>query len=128
MRTLYERASSERDYKYFARDMRRLVGRGTLLEYELGLERRDDTEFVWARPFAPRKVRESAVPAGEDTQFLKLRPTTYEKAKSLVPGQDIYALARMWEVSTREKGMHVRSPDAAFLGWCKTYGMNHPER
>ena len=47
-----------------------------------------------------------------------LRPETLEKARSIAPGTDVYALQaewRAWWVATGRP--RLRSPDRAFLGW-----------
>ncbi|WP_103174346.1 replication initiator protein A [Paracoccus sp. SY] len=47
-----------------------------------------------------------------------LRPETLEKARSIAPGADVYALQaewRAWWVATGRP--RLRSPDRAFLGW-----------
>ena len=50
-----------------------------------------------------------------------LKPETYEKAKAIAPGWDIYALAQQWEEWIEKKGM-PKNPDGAFIGFCKKKG------
>lgn len=52
-----------------------------------------------------------------------LKSLTYDKARSLAPGWDIYALEAEWRAMwTRSGRPKLRSPDAAFLGWLKKRG------
>ncbi|MEM7063934.1 MAG: replication initiation protein [Cyanobacteria bacterium P01_B01_bin.77] len=48
------------------------------------------------------------------------RPSTYEKAKKLVPGLDVYALELDWRAWKEKKGQTVENEEAAFLGFCKS--------
>ncbi|NET34464.1 MAG: replication initiation protein [Cyanothece sp. SIO1E1] len=49
-------------------------------------------------------------------------PATYEKAKKLAPGCDVYALEiewREWKEKKGKKGRQVENEEAAYLGFCK---------
>ena len=50
-----------------------------------------------------------------------LKPETYEKARAIAPGWDVYALEQQWEEWIEKKGMPKR-PDGAFIGFCKKKG------
>lgn len=135
LQTLRERSASTRSYKYFARDLRRIVSRGPLLDYDLRLEKGPDGEsYLWARRrfqgkhrgHAPADV--SPVQAQLDVRFLCLRTMTYEKAKMVAPGYDVYALEKDWRDATERNGLQVRSADAAFLAWCRSVAARAPLR
>jgi plasmid replication initiation protein len=52
-----------------------------------------------------------------------LKTTTYEQAKTMAPGWDIYALAAEWKAwASQHKDWPPQNPDAAFLGFCKKRG------
>jgi hypothetical protein len=52
-----------------------------------------------------------------------LKTTTYEKAKTLASGWDIYALEAEWKVwGSQRENWPPKNPDAAFLGFCKQRG------
>jgi Initiator Replication protein len=52
-----------------------------------------------------------------------LKTTTYEQAKNMAPGWDIYALAAEWKAwASQQKDWPPKNPDAAFLGFCKKRG------
>ncbi len=58
----------------------------------------------------PPKIAESSV--------IRLSTETYEKAKKVAPGWDVYFLEQEWRewVADKEK---PKDPDAAFIGFCK---------
>ena len=64
-----------------------------------------------------RVVRKSAVI--EESVALALRPETFDAARALVPGADVYALEAEWRAFAQESPRPLRDPDAAFLGWVK---------
>ncbi len=52
-----------------------------------------------------------------------LRTVTYDKAKALASGWDIYALEAEWKQwGSQQKAWPPKNPDAAFLGFCKQRG------
>jgi len=54
---------------------------------------------------------------------VRLKTTTYDKAKTLAFGWDIYALEAEWKAWGRQhKDWPPKNPDAAFLGFCKQRG------
>lgn len=49
-----------------------------------------------------------------------LKPETYEAARALMPGQDVYGLEADWRAVWIGTGRpKLRAPDAAFLGWLR---------
>jgi hypothetical protein len=57
---------------------------------------------------------------------ITLRPATYEQAKKVARGWDVYALAAEWQQwAQRKNDWPPAKPDAAFLGFCKRRGL-HP--
>jgi hypothetical protein len=58
-----------------------------------------------------------AIPLIEDT-VIKLKTTTYEKAKKAAPYFDIYELEQQWLEWIQKKGS-PNNPDAAFIAFCK---------
>jgi len=60
---------------------------------------------------APRLLGESAI---------HLRTVTYEKARELAPGLDIYYIESEWKEWIAKKGEMPKDPDKAFLGFVRT--------
>jgi len=63
----------------------------------------------------------------QDKQFslfdVRVKTETYERAKKLAPGWDIYGLVEEWkEWGQQQGGWPPKNPDAAFLGFCKKRG------
>ena len=49
-----------------------------------------------------------------------LKPETLERARSLMPGADVYALEAEWRAMWQRSGSpRLRQADGAFLGWVK---------
>ena len=54
---------------------------------------------------------------------VRLKASTYEKAKTLAPGWDIYALEAEWKAwGNQQKDWPPKNTDAAFFGFCKKRG------
>jgi Initiator Replication protein len=54
---------------------------------------------------------------------VRLRPDTFDKAKELAPGWDVYMLEAEWrEWGAQQPGWPPDKPDAAFIGFCKQRG------
>ena len=61
-----------------------------------------------------------ALPSPERTPFPVLDPETYHDAKTVAPGYDVYYLEEQWRAFWLQSGKpELKSPDAAFLGFCK---------
>lgn len=73
-----------------------------------------------------RQAMEAKFQAQEQSRCqgaLPLRPATYEKAKQVARGWDVYALAAEWQAWFQRKGeWPPAKPDAAFLGFCRRRG------
>ena len=50
---------------------------------------------------------------------IRLKTSTYEKAKHAAPGFDVYALEQEWREWIAKKGENPQNPDAAFIGFCR---------
>jgi hypothetical protein len=57
----------------------------------------------------------------EALPLIRLRTTTYEKAKEALAGSglDIYALESDWLEWITKTGKRPANPDAAFVGFCR---------
>ncbi len=129
LRTLHQRSGSTRQYKYFARDLRNIIAKGQLLDYQLELTERNGQQFLRAkRQKASAKVAENhAIDKGKaEVRFLRLRGTTYEKAKAIAPRYDVYGIEQEWLDYTERKGTKINHPDKAFLAFCKSYIDKNP--
>ena len=60
-------------------------------------------------------------PSLERTLFPVLDPETYHDARTVAPGYDVYYLEEEWRNYWLESGKpELKSPDAAFIGFCKS--------
>lgn len=55
-----------------------------------------------------------------------LRTETYEKARKLYPGYDIYYVEQEWRAWMADKDEVLQNPDGAFLGFFAGYAERHP--
>lgn len=59
--------------------------------------------------------------------YPRLDPETYHDARTLAPGYDVYYLEEQWRAFWLESGQpELKSPDAAFLGFCKSRHQRKP--
>lgn len=76
--------------------------------------------------FAPRSAKAALPPS---TEFPIISELALEKARKVAPGYDVYALKSDYLTFWDEKGrQELKSPDAAFLGWCKKRHERNPLR
>lgn len=57
---------------------------------------------------------------------INLRLDTFEKAKKVAPGFDIYFLEQEWREWVSKKGAIPKNPDAAFIGFCRRKAEKNP--
>ena len=127
LRTLHQRSGTTQAYKYFARELRKIVAHGMLLDYALSLETKSGEPFLRARRTSTqRQAKVQPAPEREPIHFLRLSTDTYEKAKRAVPGFDVYALEKQWQEFNAGREAEVRKPDAAFIAFCKKHAQRNP--
>jgi hypothetical protein len=86
--------------------------------------------FKWVRfvvsKTAEREALEASLAKKERARLpadVPLRTSTYEQAKKLARGWDVYDLAAQWqEWGRKQKDWPPANPDGAFLGFCKQRG------
>lgn len=119
LKTLHERSGSSQRMSDFATVIREISRGGRLLDYELRIEKTGDQEMLLARRITVDTKQDPKTQPLSSTQFLTLKTTTYEKAKQIAPGFDIYSIEADWRHMTRENGIVLKDADAAFLAWCR---------
>ncbi|WP_417525619.1 replication initiator protein A [Marinovum sp.] len=106
--TLLKKSGSASPRRVFRRMLRDMIAADHLPDYEMTEQPGDLIRFA----------RRGAVI--DPTTLPVLRPETYETARALRPGADVYALEAQWRaVWLRSGSPRLRAPDAAFLGWVK---------
>lgn len=68
-------------------------------------------------PVKVSSPRPAKIPVA-DSSVIRLSTETYEKAKKVAPGWDVYALEHDWREWIADKE-RPKNPDAAFVGFCK---------
>ena len=82
---------------------------------------------------APRSKAEKATaaevlaPRLMGDPVIRLRTATFEKARELAPGLDIYFLEQEWKDWIEKKGELPKNPDKAFLGFIRKKAKQHGE-
>jgi hypothetical protein len=80
----------------------------------------DNVRFVNRNTMKP-------LPSPEKTSFPSLDPDTYNDARIVAPGYDVYFLEEQWRSFWLESGKpELKSPDAAFIGFCKSRHARNP--
>jgi hypothetical protein len=76
--------------------------------------------------FRNRKTMK-ALPSPETTLFPTIDLETYNDARIVAPGYDVYYLEQEWRNFWVESGKpELKNPDAAFIGFCKSRHNKHP--
>lgn len=110
---LQKKCGSKGDIREFRRMTRDLAQHDHLPDYTVVLNEERDTVC-----FYNRDNNLNILP--NDSTFPLLQSDTYEKAKRAAPGYDIYYLEQEWQSFWVESGKpELKSPDAAFIGFCK---------
>jgi hypothetical protein len=67
------------------------------------------------------------LPSSGKTPFYTLDPETYNDARIVAPGYDVYHLEQEWQNYWVESGKpELKNPDAAFIGFCKSRYSKNP--
>ena len=67
------------------------------------------------------------LPSSERTMFPVLDPETYNDARIVAPGYDVYFLEEQWRLFWLESGKpELKNADAAFIGFCKSRHSRNP--
>jgi hypothetical protein len=95
----------------FRRSMREVVIDNHLPDYEVALVDDDNVIFT-------NRIKKHLATVRQ-TDFILLKPNTYEKAKAAAPGWDIYNLEQQWRGWIAKKKEPPKRPDVAFVAFCR---------
>ena len=127
LRTLHERSGTTQQYKYFARDLRKIIARKKLLDYSLSLVVQNGEQWLKATRVGKQLPTNEIKPrTSELVHFLRLKSDTYEAARKVAPGFDVYAIESIWRSYCQKKKVAIENPDRAFIGFCRTYAKKNP--
>ena len=113
VKTLHVKSGSKGSLREFRRALKELAEEDSLPDYAVQFDEESDQVI-----FKNRGSLSPALAAEPGGDVAPLRPDTYEKAKALAPGWDVYFIEREWREWLTEP---PRSPEAAFLGFCKKW-------
>jgi plasmid replication initiation protein len=77
--------------------------------------------------FLNRNTMAKPLPEAERTSFPIVSPETYNDARIVAPGYDVYYLEQEWRSFWVDSGKpELKNPDAAFIGFCKSRHKRQP--
>ncbi|MBF0392733.1 MAG: replication initiator protein A [Alphaproteobacteria bacterium] len=128
---LAERCGSARELRKFKAELRKIAERGGVLGFSVSLEDGPAGVEVTLRDGpAVRPAIESAheIALASPRSCVRLEPTVraYERARAFAPGYDLKLIERRWREWNESKGTVPNDPDAAFLGYVKSYVRLNP--
>ncbi len=116
LENLHKKSGSKSSVKEFRRSIRHLVEHDHLPDYSVALN--GDTDVV---VFVNRGSMHEVAP-DEARPVIHLEPDTFEKARDLAPGWDVYHLQQEWLGWMVDGGLDApKYPDKAFLGFCRRW-------
>lgn len=110
LETLLKKSGSTSPRRVFRAMLRETIKADGLPDYTMREEGAD--LFLFAPRDLPREVIERAATSKAPGP---LSPATFEAARRLAPGADVYALEALWRAESR--GARNPDPDTAFLAW-----------
>ena len=116
LENLHKKSGSKSSVKEFRRSIKHLVEHDHLPDYSVALN--GDTDVV---VFVNRGSMHDEVP-DEARPVIHLEAETFEKARDLAPGWDVYHLQQEWVSWMVDGGLDApKYPDKAFLGFCRRW-------
>jgi hypothetical protein len=77
--------------------------------------------------FLNRNTMPKPLPEAEKTLFPRFDPETYNDARIVAPGYDVYYLEQEWRMFWVDSGKpELKNADAAFIGFCKSRYKRQP--
>lgn len=114
---LLKKSGSKSSLKEFRRSLRHLVEHDHLPDYSISFK--DGTDLL---VFVNRGTMHKDVQVVEAAGRIVLATATYEEARDIAPGWDIYHLEGEWKAWMSDGGLDApKNPDRAFLGFCRKW-------
>lgn len=113
---LRNKCGSQSTLKEFRRLLQSIIDDDAKHNHMPGYALSIDGDMVDIHPKANDEARPPPLP------HIQLRSETYERARELAAGWDIYGLEADWREWIHKKGIVVTRPDAHFLAFCKRRG------
>lgn len=116
---LYKKSGSKSEIKHFRHMLKNLAKSNHLPDYLIEINPNDTVTFT------NRAAVNPALPNTES--FPQLDADTYNHARRVAPGYDVYYLEREWHDFWILSGKPVfHNPNVAFIAFCKTYYSKNP--
>ena len=126
MSTLHAKTGSRSTLAEFRRMMMNIIEENSVFEHipDYTFELKEDTVFISPRPEFSEIFDRLVFPSEIDQAIdkIKLKPKTYENARSFAAGWDIYGhLEQDWRRMLKERQSVPKTPDGSFVGFVKWY-------
>jgi plasmid replication initiation protein len=122
VKTLKVKSGSQASLREFRRAIKELVEEQALPDYAIAFDEEND-QVIFTNKMNLRRDKDS----GEDHAFPTLDPETYQHARSVAPGYDVYYLEREWREWWADSGKPpLKNPGMAFIAFCKRRYQNNP--
>lgn len=116
LENLHKKSGSKSSLKEFRRSIKHLVEYDHLPDYSVSLN--GETDIV---AFVNRGTMHGEVPE-QDLPVIHLRSETFEQAREVAPGWDVYHLQQEWLGWMADGGLDApKHPDKAFVGFCRRW-------
>ena len=132
-----EDAQGRRDFKkFFLLRLKKVIGiydKARVGEMDKGLLLKPSPPHVPKKTIMNRSIRPPSPPimleaqrAPNENELIRLQTRTFEKAREIATGLDVYAIESEWREWLAEKGKAPpKDPDGAFLGFYKKKAKQH---
>lgn len=115
VKTLHVKSGSKASLREFRRALRELSADDALPDYKMTIDEETDQAV-----FRNKRERRGAEPVGDNEHLPGLDPETYNRARAVAPGYDVYHLEREWREWWTDSGKPpLKDPERAFIGFCK---------
>lgn len=117
--TLFNKCGVASPLKRFRQMMRDLCAQDHLPDYRITMDG-GDTVVFYNREADEEQEEEKIV-------YPRINPETYHDAKIVAPGYDVYGLEQEWREFWVDSGQpELRSPDGAFVAFCRSRAKRQP--
>ena len=112
-------ASPAKKFRFF---VKQIAEDGHIPDYDIRL---DGSNVVFSRRHQENRPQQAEL-ALQDNRPLVVQQETMDRARTLAPGYDVYALFSDWQAFASTRSERPKDSDKAFLGYCRKRHERHP--
>ena len=121
---LHKKSGSQSSLKLFRQKIKSIVEQNHLPDYFIRYYKEKDLVTFINRNITNNPETQETAKNIDNPDIKSFSPLDYEKARSAIPGVDIYALEEVWRTWCKTKTEAIRDPLGAFIGFCKKFKGN----